>query len=49
LRGHVLANVAKLNYELFECVHVHPYPLYVIKFDYLHKGEFEKEGFHVLK
>ena len=34
------AHVARLNYEVFECVHVHPYPFYVIKFDYLHKGEF---------
>jgi len=35
-----VAHVAKLNYEVFECVHVHCYPFYVIKFDYLHKGEF---------
>ena len=34
-----MAYVAKLNYEVFECVHVHPYPFYAIKFDYLHKGE----------
>jgi len=32
-----------LNYEVFECEHVHPYPFYVIKFDYLHVGEFRKE------
>ena len=35
-----VAYVAKLNYEVFERVHVHPYPFYVIKFEYLHKGEF---------
>ena len=35
-----VAHVARLNYEVFECVHVHPYPFYVIKFDYLLKGEF---------
>ena len=35
-----VAHVAKFKYEVFECVHVHPYPFYVIKFDYLHKGEF---------
>jgi len=35
-----VAHVAKLNYEVFECVHVHSYHFYVIKFDYLHIGEF---------
>ena len=35
-----MAHVAKLNYEVFKCVHVHPYPFYVSKFDYLHKGDF---------
>ena len=25
-----VAHVAKLNYEVFECVHVHPYPFHVI-------------------
>ena len=35
-----VGHVAKLNYEVFECIYVHPYPFYVIKFDYLHKGEF---------
>ena len=29
-----VAHFAKLNYEVFECVHVHPYPFYVIKFDF---------------
>ena len=43
-----VAHVAKLNYEAFKYVHVHPYPFYVIKLDYLHKG-LEKEGFHILK
>jgi len=37
-----VAHVTKLNNEVFKCVHVHPYPLYVIKFDYLHKGQFWK-------
>jgi len=37
-----VAHVAKLNYEVFERVHVHRYPFYVIKLDYLHKGEFRK-------
>jgi len=37
-----VAHVAKLNYEVFEFVRVQPYPFYVIKFDYLHKGEFWK-------
>jgi len=37
-----VAYVAKLNYEVFKCVHVHPYPFYVSKFDYLHKGDFRK-------
>jgi len=35
-----VAHVAKLNYEMFECAHVHRYPFYIIKFDHLHKGEF---------
>jgi len=35
-----MAHVAKLNYEVFECAHAHPYPFYFINFDYLHKGEF---------
>jgi len=35
-----VAHVVKLNYEVFECVHVYPYSFRVIKFDYLHKGEF---------
>jgi len=38
--GPCVAHVAKLNYEVFECAHVHPNPFYVIKFDYMHKGEF---------
>ena len=35
-----VAHVAKLNYEVFACVHVHAYPFVVIKFDYLHMGKF---------
>jgi len=30
-----VAHVAKLNYKVFECVHVQPYLFYGIKFDYL--------------
>jgi len=37
-----VTHVAKLNYEGFECVHVHPYPFYVIQFNYLHKAKFWK-------
>jgi len=44
-----VAHVAKLNYEVFECVYVHPYPFYVIKFDYLHKGEFQKRRISCFK
>jgi len=36
-----VAYVAKLIYEVFESAHVHSYyPFCIIKFDYLHKGEF---------
>jgi len=44
-----MAYVAKLNYEVFKCVHVHPYPFYVIKFDYFHKGDFWKRGISCLE
>jgi len=44
-----VAYVAKLNYEVFECVHVHSYPFYVTKFDYLHNGEFWKRRISCFK
>ena len=37
-----VAHVAKLNYKVFKCVHVHPYRFYVTKFGHCYKGEFLK-------
>ena len=44
-----VAHVAKLNYEVFECVHVHPTVSMSLSLTSCIRVTFEKEEFHVLK
>jgi len=44
-----MAHCAELIMKCLNVIHVDPLPFHVLKLHYVHKGEFFKEGFQVLK
>ena len=44
-----MAHCVELIMKCLNVIHVDPLPFDVFKLHYVHKGEFFKEGFHVLK